>query len=83
MRRSLQLSSPSKASSASCFELVSVVTEGGHEGEWLTLLEVEWGYLMAKARLISDQRKEAKLANSDNGDGAANPFDKWTVKEGT
>jgi len=83
MRRSLQLSSPSKASSASCFELVSVVTEGNQASDWLTLLEAEWGYLMASARLISDKRKEARLdaENEVAGEGAANPFDKWTVKE--
>jgi hypothetical protein len=58
-----------------------VVSESGHEGEWLTLLEVEWGYLMAKARLISDRRKEVRAAREDGG-GAVNPFDRWTVKEG-
>ena len=81
MRRGLQLSGPSKGSSASFFELVSTVVEGGYEGVWLKMLDEEWGYLMAKARLISEQRKEAKEAASDNGEGAANPFDKWTVKE--
>ena len=84
MRRGLQLSSPDRNSSASSFELVSAVTEGGYEGAWLKLLDDEWGFLMAKARLISDQRKEARIAEETGdgpGEGAASPFDKWTVKE--
>ena len=63
MRRYLQLSGPSKSSSGSAFELCSVVAERGVAREWLTMLEDDWGLLMAKARLISEHRKDAKEAS--------------------
>lgn len=84
MRRGLQLSSPSKASSSSSFELIAYVNDAGLDGPWLALVESEWGYLMSIARKISDERREAKQAEDDAvvaGD-APNPYDKWTVQGG-
>lgn len=83
MRRGLQLSSPSKASSASSFELIAYVNDAGLDGPWLALVESEWGYLMSIARKISDERREAKQADEDATTGEApNPYDKWAVQGG-
>lgn len=60
MMRWLQLSAPSVGSSASFRDLASFVREHDCAGEWLTLLESEWGYIMALARGVAEQRAEAK-----------------------
>lgn len=77
------MSSPSKASSASSFELIAYVNDAGLDGSWLALVEGEWGYLMSIARKISDERREAKQADEEVGMGDAPiPYDKWTVQGG-
>lgn len=60
MTRRLQIGSPSSSASKTCFELAARVRELSAASEWLDLIEREHGYLMAKARLISEQRREAR-----------------------
>lgn len=58
MCRSLQLGAPSSAASSTLSELVATV--GIYRSEALDLVEREHGYLMAKARLEAERRKDAR-----------------------
>lgn len=60
MLRGLQLPAPSSGSSHSFRDLTDVVRELGCAREWLDLLETEFGYLIAVARGVAEQRKEAR-----------------------
>lgn len=63
MCRSLQLGAPSSAASSTLSELV--LTVGPYRSELLDLVEREHGYLMAKARLEAERRKDARDAARD------------------
>ena len=58
MTRTLQLSSPTTATSHSFRDLADAVREMRAAREWLDLVEVEFGYLMAVARGAAEKRKE-------------------------
>lgn len=60
--RSLRVGAASKSSSVSLAALVETVRRLGAAREWLDLLERETGFLMASARLASEQRKEKRAA---------------------
>jgi hypothetical protein len=58
MLRGLQISSP-EANSSRCFrDLADYVREQQCAREWLDLLEREFGYLIAVARGVAEQRKK-------------------------
>lgn len=60
MCRKLQLGAP-RVSSSKCFrDLADYVREQSCAREWLDLIEREFGYLIAVARGVSEQRKEKK-----------------------
>ena len=59
LQRDLQIPSLGKNASQALTDLVHEVTELGCRTDWLDLVEKEIGYLMAMARLTSEQRKEA------------------------
>ena len=62
MTRTLQLGAP-QAGSSRCFrDLADFVRDKGGAREWLDLLEREFGYLIAVARGVAEQRKEAAHA---------------------
>ena len=61
--RALRLGPPRPPLAKAIFELASDVHERGCSDAWLDLVEREFGYVMAKARLLSEQRKE----NRDGG----------------
>ncbi len=58
LQRDLQIQSLGKSGSQVLTDLVHEVTELVARTEWLDLVEKEIGYLMAMARLTSEQRKE-------------------------
>ena len=60
--RGLQLVGLSKESSRVLSELADYVREQGCAIDWLELIDSESAYLMALARLQSEQRKEAREA---------------------
>lgn len=60
--RGLQLVGLSKESSRVLSELADYVREQGCAIDWLELIDAESAYLMALARLQSEQRKEAREA---------------------
>lgn len=60
--RSLKLPAPSVRFSDSTLALTGAVRELKCEDAWLSLLEEEYGYLMATARAVSEQRKAKKEA---------------------
>ena len=57
--RRWQLGSPNSDCSAALRSLADEVRERGASREWLDLVEAEYGYLMAMARSIAEQRKES------------------------
>jgi hypothetical protein len=57
MARSLKLDAPSSRYSESLMALTHEVHDHKCASEWLSLVESEYGFLMACARAISDQRK--------------------------
>lgn len=59
MVRTLGLDAPQASSSRSFRDLADFVRERGAAREWLSLLEREYGYVMAVARGVAEQRKEA------------------------
>lgn len=59
MARSLKLDAPSSRYSESLMALTHEVHDRQCSGAWLSLVESEYGYLMACARAIADQRKAA------------------------
>jgi len=63
IQRALRLGSPSPRLSDSIVTLASVVREQRVAREWLQLVEDEYGYVMALARSIAEQRKEARTAH--------------------
>jgi len=60
VQRALRLSSPSPRLSDSIMTLANEVRERRCASEWLQLVEDEYGFLMAMARSIAEQRKEAR-----------------------
>lgn len=59
MIRTLQLHAATESSSRSSRDLADAVRELGAAHAWLDLVEREFGYLIASARGLADQRKEA------------------------
>lgn len=62
MLRKLRLSAPSKDSSASLIDLSSQVREWGCASAWLDLVEREHGLLVALARKVNEERRDARNA---------------------
>ena len=60
MSRSLQLGAPSSRYSESLLALTHEVHERRCASAWLSLLEAEYGYVMASARALAEKRKEAR-----------------------
>ncbi len=58
--RSLRLGPPNPACSVTIGQLASAVRDRKAAREWLQLIEDEYGYLMAKAREISELKKKEK-----------------------
>lgn len=65
MSRALQLDAPSAIYSTQARALADAVRERTLGRDWLQLVEDEWGYLMAVARSIAEQRKEVRDANQE------------------
>ena len=63
MMRGLQLGSPSSAACSALSELVATV--GAASADFLDTIEREHGYLMARARLEAERRKEERDAKKD------------------
>lgn len=66
MLRKLQVPSPSRRSSDSLMSLSHAVRELGAASEWLDLIEREHGFLIASARQISEQRRDAAADAADD-----------------
>jgi len=60
MARGLKTEAPSVNYSQALIALADRVREKGAANDFLSLIESEWGYLIALARSIAEQRKEAK-----------------------
>jgi hypothetical protein len=69
LMRSLQLGAPSRSLSSAIDALAVAVTEVG-AAAWLDLLEREHGYVMARARLEAERRRESTRQVEDNIDAA-------------
>src|SRR3970282_444177 len=71
--RDLQLSAPSKELSSAIEALATTV--GKQAGAWLDLLDREYGYVVARARLEAERRKEAREMAATEGTpcGARHP----------
>lgn len=60
MCRSLRLAALHKESCSDLYQLAELVHEKQCAGDWLSLLEREYGYLIALARLASEKAKEQR-----------------------
>lgn len=60
--RSLKVGAPNVTCSAAIMALSAEVFEKRCATAWLDLVEAEYGYLMAKTRLLSEQRREGQVA---------------------
>lgn len=60
LRRSLQLVSPSQDSARCSDALTSEVRDHASGREFVELVERRHAYLMARARVISEERREAR-----------------------
>lgn len=58
MMRTLQLGAPREGSASRYRDLADFVRERDAASAWLDLLEREYGYIMAVARGVAEQRKE-------------------------
>lgn len=58
MIRGLQLGAPQKDSSRCFRDLADYVREQCAARDWLDIMEREYGYIMAVARGVAEQRKE-------------------------
>lgn len=61
MTRTLQLGAPQSSSSRSFRDLADFVRERHAASEFLDLIDREFGYVIAVARGVAEQRKEASL----------------------
>lgn len=61
--RSLGLGAPSRDRCSAIDALHKLLMEQREENEWLALVESEYGYLLAMARLRAEQRRETKRAS--------------------
>jgi hypothetical protein len=59
MARSLQLAAFSSSCSKAVLELTHYVHEKECAKDWLSLVEAEYAFLVAMARRIAEERKEA------------------------
>lgn len=62
MCRSLQLGAPSSSTCSAASALQRAVVDGPGAAAWLDMVEREYSYLLAKARLEAERRREAKGA---------------------
>ena len=60
--RRLQLPALGSNGSRALHDLCAAVRESGATGEWLTMIEREYGLLLAMARRISEERRDAREA---------------------
>jgi hypothetical protein len=65
LTRSLKLPAPDNYLSRSTQALVSLVTGLSADREWLDLVEREYAYMMALARLRAENRAEARKTKGD------------------
>lgn len=62
MTRTLSLGAPQVDSSRSFRDLADFVREHGAAREWLDIIEREYGYIIAVARGVAEQRRDASGA---------------------
>jgi hypothetical protein len=77
MLRSLQISAAGKYSSRSLDRLVE--TARPMRADWLRLVEAEFGYLVAKARLDAETRRERREASKAEA-GDPDAWDHWAAQ---